>query len=286
MAIIQNYLTKNPCFNTGRDINVVGLMLHSVGVPQPNPLVFIRNWNKETYKSACVHGFIGEDDAHITLPCLEKPGVARRGWHAGKGTKGTANDTHLGFEMCEPKYIKYTKGATFTITDKDAAIEYVKKTTRNAVVLFAKLCKFHGLDPLKDGVIISHYEGNKRGIASGHADPDHLWRQLDMNYNMDTFRQDVNKELQRLVAEEQKKESNSTSSSELARFKKLFNEMRQELRDNDAGSWSKEAREWAVSTGLVQGSSEGQFNGAWEDFLTREQLITVLYRFAQLIGKV
>jgi hypothetical protein len=72
---------------------------------------------------------------------------------------------------------------------------------------------------------------------------------------------------------------------ELAEFKKLFNQMRQELRDNDAGAWSKEARDWAVSSGLVQGTSDGKFNGAWEDPLTREQLVTVLYRFAQIMGK-
>jgi hypothetical protein len=29
------------------------------------------------------------------------------------------------------------------------------------------------------------------GIASAHADPEHLWKQLNMNYTMDTFRKDV-----------------------------------------------------------------------------------------------
>lgn len=288
MAIIQNYLTKNPCFNTGIDINVTGLFLHSVGCPQPSPLVFIKNWNKESYNSACVHGFIGENDVHITLPCLETPGRARRGWHAGKGTKGSANDTHLGFEMCEPAYIKYTKGATFTTSNYEASVAYVQKTTRNAVELFAKLCKFHGLDPLEDGVILSHAEGYKYGIASGHADPDHLWRQLNMNYNMNTFRQDVNKELLRLVSEEEKNKMPNTSNTngELSRFKQLFQEMRKELQDDKASSWSEEARNWAKKEGLVQGSSNGEFNGMWEDFLTREQLVVMLYRFAKLIGKV
>ena len=39
--------------------------------------------------------------------------------------------------------------------------------------LTAYLCKMYDLDPLKDGVVISHAEGAKRGIASNHGDPDH-----------------------------------------------------------------------------------------------------------------
>lgn len=72
------------------------------------------------------------------------------------------------------------------------------------------------------------------------------------------------------------------------KFKELWNEMREELRDNDAGQWSKEAREWAVNTGLIMGNSVGvnnEPNYMWADLLTREQLVTVLYRFAKMIGK-
>ena len=60
--------------------------------------------------------------------------------------------------------------------------------------------------------------------------------------------------------------------------------MRKELQDNDAHEWSLEAREWAVSSGLVQGGSTEDFNGMWEDMMTREQLVTVLYRFAEKFG--
>lgn len=73
------------------------------------------------------------------------------------------------------------------------------------------------------------------------------------------------------------------------RFEELFLEMRAKLQDNDSGMWSQEAREWALSTGLIKGSgygNDGQPNGMWEDFMTREQLVTVLHRFAQMMGKV
>lgn len=67
-----------------------------------------------------------------------------------------------------------------------------------------------------------------------------------------------------------------------------MNQYRNELRNNDANEYSEEARKWAVSNGLIKGSGvdvEGNPNNMWGDFLTREQFVTVLYRFAKLIGK-
>lgn len=69
-------------------------------------------------------------------------------------------------------------------------------------------------------------------------------------------------------------------------FKKMFDEMRQQWRDNDASEFSAEAREWAVDSGLIKGGASEGFNGMWEDVMTREQLVTVLYRFTQMMGAV
>ena len=66
-----------------------------------------------------------------------------------------------------------------------------KRTYEAAVELFAMLCKKYSLDPLADGVVISHREGHSRGIASNHGDPEHLWAQLGMGYTMDGFRKAV-----------------------------------------------------------------------------------------------
>lgn len=187
--IIQSILTLNPCYTANRKITVQGLMLHSVGCPQPNASVFIKNWNKESYKSACVHGFIDANTGAIyqTLPW------DHRGWHCASGDKGSGNNTHIGVEMCEPACIKYISGATFECYDKEEAIATAKRTWDSAVKLFAYLCKIYNLNPLVDGVIISHKEGYYRGIASGHGDPSHMWEQLGMtDYTMDTFRKAVN----------------------------------------------------------------------------------------------
>ncbi len=68
-------------------------------------------------------------------------------------------------------------------------------------------------------------------------------------------------------------------------FKKMFDEMRQQWHDNDASEYSEKARKWAVDSGLVVGGSTEEFNGMWEDLMTREQLVTVLYRFAQMMSR-
>lgn len=181
MKLVQSILTKNPCYTAGRKITVKGLMLHSVGCPQPKASVFINSWNSASYDRACVHGFIDGNDGTVyqTLPWNH------RGWHCG----GDGNNTHIGVEMCEPACIKYTSGASFTCSDTAAAKVVAKRTYEAAVELFAMLCEKYGLNPLKD--ICSHKEGCAKGIASNHGDPEHLWTQLGMGYTMDIFRRAV-----------------------------------------------------------------------------------------------
>ena len=192
MKLVQSIMTKNPCYTAGRKITVKGLMLHSVGCPQPNASVFIKNWNTPSYGTACVHGFIDGNDGTVyqTLPWNH------RGWHCASGPKGSGNNTHIGVEMCEPVSIRYTGGSSFTCLNLSAARTSVKKTYEAAVELFAYLCKLYGLNPTADGVIISHREGHSRGIASNHGDPEHLWNGLGMGYTMNTFRKDVKEKMQ------------------------------------------------------------------------------------------
>lgn len=67
-------------------------------------------------------------------------------------------------------------------------------------------------------------------------------------------------------------------------FKAQMRLYRAQLQDNDAGDWSVEARQWAVDNGLVVGTGalpDGSPNYAWGDFVTREQLVTILYRQEQ-----
>ena len=74
---------------------------------------------------------------------------------------------------------------------------------------------------------------------------------------------------------------------DVKQFTELWREMRKNLQDNDSGKYSQEARAWAVGSGLICGSGtlpDGTPSYMWEDVLTREQLATVLFRFAQKAG--
>ncbi len=200
MKIVESILTNNPCFKAGKKIKVRGLMLHSVGCPQPSAEVFVHKWNSPDAARACVHAFIDGNTGKIyqTLPWNH------RAWHGG----GSSNDTHIGVEMCEPACIKYTGGSSFTCSNKQEAMAVAKCTYKAAVELFAFLCKKFNLNPLEDGVIVSHKEGHSRGIASGHGDPEHFWKGLQTGYTMDGFRKDVSS----LMGENKPKQPTSEKS--------------------------------------------------------------------------
>lgn len=179
MKIVQNYLTSNPCYQYKQYINVKGLMLHSVGCPQPSGKVWCNVYANNS--GACVHAFIDANDGTVyqTLPWN------MRGWHGG----GSSNDTHIGVEMAESNYINYTSGDKFTCSNLDAARNHAKIAYNSAVELFAYLCGKYNLDPLTQ--IVSHSEGYKKGIATNHSDPEHYWKGLGLYYTMNSFRNAV-----------------------------------------------------------------------------------------------
>lgn len=223
MKIVDAVLTKNDCYKTGKKIQVQGLMLHSVGCAQPSAQVFINNWNKAGVEK-CVHAFIDANDGTVyqTLPWNY------RGWHAG----GAANNTHIGVEMCEPKGIKYTGGATFIVTNESEAEKSAIIAYYAAVELFGHLCKEYNLNPMTQ--IISHSEGYKMGIATNHGDPVHLWNQLKLGLTMDGFRKDVQNEI---------KEQESIKPGN--RYHKI----------EDIPPWAQEPIKFYINIGALQGNN-------------------------------
>lgn len=181
MNLRKLILTENDCYKAGRKITPKGVMVHSTAANNPYLKRYVapndgllgenqynNHWNKGRI-AKCVHAFIGKlDDGTIatyqTLPW------DHRGWHCA----GSANDTHISFEICEDD----TKGA-----------DYFKKVYQEAVELTAMLCKEYKLDPLTDGVVICHSEGHTRGVASDHSDVMHWFPKHGKS--MDTFRKDV-----------------------------------------------------------------------------------------------
>jgi N-acetylmuramoyl-L-alanine amidase CwlA len=208
MEIIESILTNNDCYRANRKITVQGLMIHSVGCSQPKAEVFIKQWNKSGVQK-CVHAFIQPDGkVYQTLPW------DMRGWHAG----GSANNTHIGVEMTEPATIKYVNGSAWIDNNPTKTKEHVLATYQVAVELFAYLCKKFNLNPLADSVIISHHEGNIRGIASNHADVEHIWKKFGLT--MQQFRNDIKNAM--------RKEENKPSAG-LYRVRKTWEDVKSQI---------------------------------------------------------
>lgn len=181
MNLHKLIFTENACYKAGRKITVKGIMVHSTGANNPWLKRYVgpddgllgknqynNHWN--TYhpggREVCVHGFIGKL-ADGTVATYQTLPWDHRGWHAG----GSANNTHIGFEICEDG-----------LTDST----YFKKVYQEAVELCAYLCKLYGLTEKN---IICHSEGYKQGFASNHGDVMHWFPKHGKN--MDTFRADV-----------------------------------------------------------------------------------------------
>lgn len=182
MELHTCFFTNNACYLRGEKISPKGVMVHSTGANNPLLKRYVQpddgllgknpngnDWNHPGL-DVCVHAFIGKKQdggiaTYQTLPW------AHRGWHAG----GAANNTHISFEICED-----------ALQDR----RYFEAVYREAAELTAYLCKQYRLDPLRDGVVIDHAEGYRRGIASNHGDVRHWFPKFGKT--MDDFRHYVN----------------------------------------------------------------------------------------------
>ena len=179
------YMTRNDCYTARRKITPKGIMVHSTATPGVMASDWFSRWNK-SYKSGeinrqvCVHAFLDDKEIWQYLPWNH------RGWHAG----GDANNTHISFEICEPGGFSYSGGSNMVGYDVKKNEIYFRKAWQNAVNLCVFLCKEYGLSE-KD--ILSHAEGNRKGIASNHSDVGHWFPKH--GENMDTFRAAVKQAL-------------------------------------------------------------------------------------------
>lgn len=94
-GITQRMMTKNPCYTSGRTITPKGIMVHSTAAPGVMAQALAQSWDTPTAQAAA-HAIV---DDTVTLQTL--PWTARGG-HAGSQA-GTANGTHIAFEICEPQ---------------------------------------------------------------------------------------------------------------------------------------------------------------------------------------
>lgn len=194
MNLLKCILTANDCYKAGRKITPKGVMVHSTGAnnttvkryvqplkTDPNYSALMSKLGKNSYNNdwnrsgveKCVHAFIGKL-ADGTIATVQTLPWNHRAWHCYKGKNGSGNDTYISFEICE---------------DNLTNAAYFKAAYQEAVELTAMLCKEYNLDPMKDGVVICHSEGAKRGIASNHGDVMHWFPKHGKT--MDDFRKAV-----------------------------------------------------------------------------------------------
>lgn len=255
MELKEHILTKSDCWKAGRTIVPKGVMVHSLGVAQPNVQVFLDTWNVPGY-NACVHAFVHTEGAVQTLPWNW------RGWHAGTGTGGlSANNTHISFEICEPAGHTYD-GGTMVGYDPEKNAAYFGAVYRNAVELTARLCGKYGLNPLEPGVVICHSEGHAQGVASNHADVMHWFPKHGKN--MDLFRGDVKRAME-----------GGDEALTQQEFDTMLAAHERAVAAGGVSDWAREAWDKAVAAKLFDGTRP-------QGVLTREQAAVLLERLGLL----
>lgn len=264
MKLYEQLLTRNSCFQSGEQINIVGVMWHSTAadnpylsryVPGSAEIGFNTNGNHWDQSNAdwkkkfgqplnkCVHAFVGKTVTGEVAVVQTLP-WEMRGWHAGMYA---GNRQYIGFEICE---------------DGLADPEYFNAVYTAGVELTAMLCRRYNLDPMKDGVVICHAEGYQRGIASNHADVLHWFRLFGKT--MDDVRADV----ARLLKEDEE----------------VTQEQFDEMMDNylarraamPASDWAKKGLQEAVSEGITDGARP-------QSFATRQE-VAMMVRAAVYAG--
>lgn len=234
-------LTENDCYKAGRTIVPKGVMVHSTGANNPNLSRYVapndgllgtpssRHWN-QSGTGACVHAFIGRLADGSVAVYQTLPWTAR-GWHSASGPKGSANNSHISFEICEDGL-------------DDAG--YFQAVYQEAVELTAMLCKQFGLDPLADGVVICHCEGYQRGIASNHADVMHWFPKYGKT--MDDFRADT--------AQQMKEEDEEMTQDQ---FDAMLNDWLTRQGKKEASSWARDGLTQAAAKGITDGTRPQSF---------------------------
>lgn len=286
---------NSTCYKGTKPMTIRGVLWHSTGANNPNLKRYVQphetdnnyaemiallgknngsnDWNHVSVQAG-LNAWIGKL-ANGTVATVQTMPWDYKPWGCGSGSNGSCNNGWIQFEICED-----------SLNDAN----YFNQVYREACELTAYLCKKYNLDPMgtvtysgkKVPVILCHADSFKLGLGSNHGDVLHWFTKFGKS--MDDVRKDVSK----LMKTNETIETEDDFMSDVNKFKEAWMEYRKTLQDNDAGEYSKDARNWATSTGLIAGNGKeinGQPNCMWQDMLTREQFITVLYRFAQMMGK-
>lgn len=199
-------LTESACYKgTNKKFVPKGILWHSTGADNPNLARYVQPADSDKKKAELskllgpnkygndfnhseksrqmgVNAWIGKlADGTVTtiqtMPWTYKP------WGCGSGIKGSCNETHLQFEICEDD-----------LKNKDYALAVYNE----ACELTAYWCKLYNLDPhgtidykgIKVPVIIDHTTSHDLGLGNNHGDVQH-WFPKILGKTLKDIRNDV-----------------------------------------------------------------------------------------------
>ena len=195
-------MTQSTCYKGTRKFTPKGVLWHSTGANNPTLKRYVQpddnasnkaellaligknayanDWN-HIEREAGLNFWIGKL-ADGTVAAVQTMPWDYRPWGCGSGSKGSCNNTHIQFEICEDG-----------LNDKS----YWEAVYKEACEMTAYLCKMYGIDPkgttVCNGVtvptIIDHTGSHALGLGSNHGDIQHWSRKYGVT--MDTVRKDV-----------------------------------------------------------------------------------------------
>lgn len=272
MNLHQQYLTENRCFKQATPMTIKGVCVHSTGANNPYLKRYVdkddgllgynasqNGWNHPS-SNVMLHGCIGLLGDGKTVATYNLMPYTYKSWHCGSGKKGSFNNSHISFEICE---------------DGLDDVDYFNKIYNEAVDYVVYLCEKFNLNPLEDGIVVCHSEAHtKYQMASNHSDILHWWPKFGKN--MDDFRSDVNKKMI------ENKEDSEEMTQE--KFNEMFSNMMAELRAEEAPAWAEPYLSWCKEKGLMTGVDD-KGNLAGNAYLTRNELAVMLQAYFNKVDK-
>lgn len=197
-------MTNSTCYKQTRTFNPKGILWHCTGANNPNLWRYVQpSENDPNYSSLIAkigRNSVGTDWNHMYVEAglnfwigkLADGSVAAvqtmpwnyRPWGCGSGPKGSCNDTHIQFEICED-----------SLSDKT----YFEACYKEACEMTAYLCKMYGINPHGSVIcggatvptILCHKDSCDYGVGSAHGDVYNWFN--NFGRTMDNVRNDVSK---------------------------------------------------------------------------------------------
>lgn len=195
-------MTQSTCYKGTRKFAPKGVLWHSTGANNPWLKRYVQPDDKAADRSEWLNRLgknqYGNDWNHKevqaglnfwigkladgTVAAVQTMPWDYRPWGCGSGSKGSCNDTHIQFEICEDGL-------------NDAS--YFNAVYKEACEVTAYLCRMFGIDPkgtisykgLSVPTIIDHSGSHSLGLGSNHADIQHWSRKYGKT--MENVRNDV-----------------------------------------------------------------------------------------------